>query len=405
MKLTGPQPGNNRATASALKIGLLSRNPETLKNLSEYLATDDGAIQLQIWPAGATHLPAMVGQEQPGLLLLETPGVSEDELDGLEQLMQRYPAMAVMLICAQQQPAFLLSAMRMGVREVMQTPVNAAVLHQAVGRIRERISWFSAPSIPGKVLAFMPCKGGSGSTFLASNLAFAIAAGDKRVCLIDLNLHFGDAALHVSEQAATSTVVDMVAQINRLDGALLESSMLKISPNFDLLAAPDSPANAVDVRPEGVERLIAVARSSYDYVLIDVSRTLDANVIKALDCADHIYMVLQLTLPFIRDASRLQQIFTSLGYDKEKARLLVNRYDKSSEIALPDVEKTLGRKVAKTIPNSFGVVAESINHGRPIIDLAPRDPVARALRELAAELVEIELPNKGWWQRLTGRAA
>ena len=197
----------------------------------------------------------------------------------------------------------------------------------------------------------------------------------------------------------------MVAQINRLDSALLESSMLKISPHFDLLAAPDSPANAVDVRPEGVERLIAVARGSYDYVLIDVSRTLDANVIKALDCADQIYMVLQLTLPFIRDAGRLQHIFASLGYPKEKARLLVNRYDKSSEIGLPDVEKTLGQKVAKTIPNSFGVVAESINHGRPILELAPRDPVARALRELAAELVQVAQPDAGWWQRLIGRAA
>ncbi|MBN9423137.1 MAG: AAA family ATPase [Candidatus Accumulibacter sp.] len=396
---------NRDAAGSTLKVAVLSRNPEMLKNLSDFLATDDSSIQLQFWPAGATHLAAMVEQEQPGVLLLETAGGREDELNGVERVMIRHPDMAVILICAQNQPEFLLSAMRMGVREVIPMPVSGPALQQAIGRIRERISWRSAPQLPGQVLAFLPCKGGSGSTFLAANLAYAIAAEKKRVCLIDLNLHFGDAALHVSEQAPSATVADLVAQIQRLDGALLESSMLRITPYFGLLAAPDSPENAVDVRPESIERLITVARGCYDYVLLDLSRTLDANSIKALDCADAIYLVLQLTLPFIRDGGRLLQIFASLGYPKEKVRVLVNRFEKDGEIGLRDVEQTLGLKVARTIPNSFGAVAESINHGRPIIDLAPRDPVARALRELAGELVQIKPRSGGWWQRLRGNAA
>ena len=390
---------------AALKVAILSRNPETLKNLSDHLATDDGSIQLQIWPAGATHLAAMVEQEQPGVLLLEAQGGREDELQGMDRIMAYHPEMAVILICVQQQPEFLLSAMRMGVREVIQMPVTGPALQQAIGRIRDRISWRSAPRTQGQVLAFLPSKGGSGSTFLATNLAYALGAEKKHVCLIDLNLHFGDAALHVSEHAPSVTVVDLVAQIQRLDGALLESSMLRIAPCFDLLAAPDSPENAIDVRPESIERLIAVARGCYDFVVLDVSRTLDANAVKALDCADAIYLTLQQTLPFIRDAGRLLRIFASLGYPREKLRLLVNRFEKSSEIGLPDVERTLGQKVVKTIPNSFSAVAESINHGRPLIDLAPRNPVARALRELAGDLVQVEQRSGGWWQRLTGHAA
>lgn len=403
MKLFGTRTPDPAATA--LKVAVLSRNPETLKNLGDHLATDDGSIQLQIWPAGATHLAAMVEQERPGVLLLEAQGGREDELQGMERIMARHSEMAVILICVQHQPDFLLAAMRMGVREAIQAPVSGPALQQAIGRIRQRISWRSAPQAQGQVLAFMPCKGGSGSTFLAANLAYAIAAEKKRVCLVDLNLHFGDAALHVSEQAPTATVVDLVAQIQRLDGALLESSMLRITPYFSLLAAPDSPENAIDVRPESIERLIAVARGSHDFVLLDVSRTLDANAIKALDCADAIFLVLQLTLPFIRDAGRLLRIFATLGYPKEKARVLVNRFAKDGEIGLRDVEQTLGQKIATTVPNSFRTVAESINHGQPIIDLAPRDPVARALRELAGDLVQVEQRGAGWWRRLIGNAA
>lgn len=390
---------------AALKIAVLSRNPETLKHLGDFLATDDGSIQLQIWPAGATHLAAMIEQEKPGVLLLEAQGGREDELQGVERLMARHPDMAVILMCVQHQPEFLLSAMRMGVREVIQTPLTEQALQQAVGRIRERIAWRSAPPVDGKVLAFLPCKGGSGSTFLASNLAYAIGTERKRVCLIDLNLHFGDAALHVSESVPSATVADLVGQIQRLDGALLESSMLKVTPHFSLLAAPDSPEKAMDVRPENIERLIGVARGCYDFVLLDVSRTLDANSVKALDCADSIYLVLQLTLPFIRDAGRLLQIFTSLGYPREKVVLLVNRFEKDGEIGLADVQRTLGQPVAKTVPNSFRTVAESINHGRAIIDLAPRDPVSKVLRELAGDLTQAPQRSGGWWQRLRGHAA
>lgn len=390
---------------AALKVAALSRNPETLKNLSDFLATEDGAIQLQIWPAEATHLAAMVEQERPGVLLLETHGANGDELLGLERIMNHHPEMAVILICLQQLPDFLLRAMRIGVREVMPAPVTEFALQQAIGRIRERVAWRSAPRSAGRVLAFLPCKGGSGSTFLATNLAAAIAAENKRVCLIDLNLHFGDAALYVSESTPTATVADLVEQLQRLDGSLLESSALKIAPTYSLLAAPDSPETAVDVRPDSIERLIGVARGAYDYVLLDVSRTLDANAVKALDCADAIYLVLQLTLPFIRDAGRLLRLFGSLGYGKEKSSLLVNRFEKSGEITVQDVEKTLGLEVVKTIPNSFGAVAESINQGRSIIELAPRDPVARTLREMAAELTQTQHKDGRWWRKLLGNAA
>lgn len=388
-----------------LRIAAYSPNRETLGKLQDFLATDDGSVELQTWPADIMHLPAMVAQSVPDLLLLETPGEREDELQSLESVVAQHPDLAVILICSQQLPAFLLRAMRLGVREVMPAPVGESALQRAIGAIRERIGWRQVRTSPGKVLAFVPCKGGSGSTFLATNLGYALAAKGKRVCLIDLNLHFGDAALYVSENQPPSTVADLVAQMQRLDGTLLESSVLRISPGFGLLAAPDSPEKAIEVRPENIERLIGVARNSYDFVLLDMSRSLDANSIKALDSADAIHMVLQLTLPFIRDAGRLLGIFASLGYPRERVRLLVNRFEKDGAIRLQDVEKTLALPITKTVPNSFGAVAESINHGRPIVDLAPRDPVSRALVEFAGDLAQVQQRNGSWWNRLFANAA
>jgi pilus assembly protein CpaE len=181
--------------------------------------------------------------------------------------------------------------------------------------------------------------------------------------------------------------------------------MLRVAPNFWLLAAPDSPEKAVDIRPDSIERLLNVACSHYDFVVLDVSRTLDANAIRALDHADDIYLVLQMTLPFLRDAARLLQLFRSLGYPEGRAHILVNRFEKGGDISLVDLERSLGVAVSKSIPNSFGAVAVSINQGRPIVDLAPEDPVSRSIREMARELAQVPEEAAGWLRRLLRRRA
>ena len=396
---------HNTQAGSAIKIAVLSRSPDTLKSLRDYVAGEGASIQLQIWPGEATHLAAMIAQEHPDALVLETQGAREAELDFLEGVIANHPELTVILICTQQLPAFLLRALRIGVREVMQLPVSQDALQEAIGNVRKRHVSGKAPRQQGKILAMLPCKGGAGATFLATNLACSIAAEGKRVCLIDLNFHFGEAALYVSETRHPSTVADVLQQIQRLDGPLLESSMLRVAPNFWLLAAPDSPEKAVDIRPESIERLLSVARTHYDFVLLDVSRTLDANSIRALDHVDAIYLVLQMTLPFLRDAARLLQLFRSLGYPESRSHLLVNRFEKGGDINLADLERSLGVTVSKSIPNSFGAVAVSINQGRPIVDIAPEDPVSRSIQEMARELAQVPAEDTGWLRRLLRRRA
>jgi pilus assembly protein CpaE len=95
---------------------------------------------------------------------------------------------------------------------------------------------------------------------------------------------------------------------------------------------------------------------------------------------------MQLTLPFVRDANRLISAFRTLGYSKDKIRLIVNRLEKSTELKLTDVERSLGLSAFKTLPNSYEAVAAAVNHGQPIASFARSNPVARSLQELAQTL-------------------
>ena len=94
-------------------------------------------------------------------------------------------------------------------------------------------------------------------------------------------------------------------------------------------------------------------------------------------------------------------VFRQLGYAREKVSVIVNRFEKIGTINLTNVEKATLLKIGRTIPNSHVAVTASVNEGVPLIDMAPRDPVARALQAWVQELAPgSPEPRVGWWQRL-----
>lgn len=387
---------------SNFRIALLSTDPRHLAELAARLRAEHGANEIEAVEDGLGRWSASARKEAPDLLIVDGAGVAE--LPALERLSTLYPSMALMVLNADMASDFLLRAMRAGVREVLPTPTAPGDLEAAVARIRDKRN--GQQDAGGKILAFISCKGGSGATFLATNLGYTLAAlQDKKVLLIDLNLQFGDASLFVSEEAPRTTLADLAQQLHRLDAAFLAASLVEVAPNYGVLAAPEDPARAIDVRPEHVEALLTLARRHYDFVILDVGRQLDAVTLKALDLADLIFPVVQLTLPFIRDSKRLVSVFRSLDYPKSKINLIVNRYETGSTIRLEDLEEALGVKVFRTVPNSYAAAAASVNQGVPILKLARHNPIARSLQELGAFLAQTPgQERRGWLARALKRA-
>lgn len=363
------------------------------KNRPHKILTINGNIQ---------QVSAIAEQEHPDLLLLEGSAAAEaDELQILERVTARFPALGVILLCQNHSPERLMQAMRVGIREALPPVPSREMLLDAVNRFQQRIKHAAGSSLnQGKVLAFIPCKGGSGATFLATNIAYALAAEEhKRVAVIDFNLQLGDASLFLSDSIPKSSIADITRQIHRLDGAFLASSMMQILPNLSVLASPNEPEKATEILHEHVAPLLQVAVRNYDFVILDIGRRMDAVSIEALDKVDMIFPIVQQTLPFIRDAKHLIDVFYSLGYGEEKIRLIINRYDKKNEITLEDIKNTLKIPIFKSIPNNYSVVEESVNHGIPVIKLAKRSPISRKLLEISAELGGNN-DQGGWFKKL-----
>jgi pilus assembly protein CpaE len=301
-----------------------------------------------------------------------------------------------------QTPEFLINSMRAGVREVLPSPVSAPALEAAVNRLATKLAGLRGHNA-GQMLAFMSCKGGSGATFLATNLGWQLAES-KSVLLIDLDLQFGGALSYVNDSRPGSTIADVALDISRLDASFLAASTVRVTPNYSILAGPEDPSKAMEVKPEHVDAILGLAVSHYDFVLLDVGRVLNTLVIRALDRAHRIYPVLQPGLPHIRNASRLMGVFKSLGYPANKVELIVNRFEKAGEIGLGDIRRTLGSVNLLTIPDSYKEVNASINRGVPLAELSRSNPVNRTLADLALALSPKQEESSSLFDRLFRRA-
>ena len=397
-----------------MKIAVVSKDEKHLLEIAKLLRERNPADDVFIVPGTLEKLSSMASLASPDVLVLDQPSVEGGDLERLERLSHLYPRLAFILVCQDQTPEFLIKAMRVGVREVLPSPVSAETLLPAMARIAEKKGDTQAQ---GKVLAFISCKGGSGATFLSTNLGYALATQEnKRVALIDLNLQFGDAAMYVTDKKPLATLADVAQQIHRLDASFLASSMLNVNNNFSVLAAPEDPTHASDVLPEHIDAILNQAKRHYDYVLLDVGHNLDAVSINALDQADMIFPIMQVSMPYIRYGKRLLGVFKSLDYRKDKIHVIVNQFEKEGEISLQDMKTAYGTGMYKIIPSDTAAVMASVNQGVPILRLNKSSPVSKSLMLLAKCLVNevtthvaqgeraAQTAQGGWLSRVFQRA-
>ncbi|KIQ26120.1 histidine kinase [Variovorax paradoxus] len=383
-----------------MKIAIISPNPNHLQDMRKVLEARSHAVSL--FEGGKSRMQWAVEKAAPELLLVDGMCCDPHELTLVEKLTLQHPGVAVVLLCAMQTPEFLIHAMRAGVREVLPSPAEPAALEAAVERIAVKMAGSMVRS-PGRVVAFMPCKGGSGATFLATNIAHQLAR-ERSVLLIDLNLQFGDALSYVSDLRATSTMADVARDISRLDASLLAASVTRVSPGLSILPAPDDLSRALDVKAEHIDALLQVATAQYDFVLFDLGPRLDTIAIRVLDRADRIFPVLQPSLPHIRNVTRLMHVFKSLGYAPGKVELLVNRSAGGGEIGLSDMRRSLVGATLTVVPDGGKDVDASINRGVPLAEMARGSALARRLAEIAHALSPQKEAAPGFIGRLFRRA-
>ena len=325
-------------------------------------------------------------------------GPSIDQLSALsltEALRVSRPTLGVVLVRRRIDTTVLSEALRSGVREVVEARDLAGV-HAAVRRSRILTAALRAgvgegvgpaPSERrGRVVTVFSAKGGCGKTTLSTNLAAVLADGGRReVCLVDLDLAFGDVAIAL-QLFPTHTIADAVPLGDTLDFTGLHSLLTQHSPGLSALVAPIDPGSASTIPAELVGRILNLLRDHFDYVVIDTPPAFDDQVLAAFDISDVVALIATLDIPALKNLKLTLETLDLLNYPRDRWKVVLNRADSKVGLVASEVEKTLKTTIASQIPSSREVPA-AINRGVPIVLDQPKHSVSMAIREFALRYV------------------
>ncbi|CAB3668642.1 AAA family ATPase [Trinickia soli] len=319
------------------------------------------------------------------VLIVDAVTLQDAQLPVIASLCQRMTRLTCILLTPDTSQQTLIEAMRAGVRDVLAWPLDKHSLCEALHRVEQ--SRMLQGGHVTRVLSFMSCKGGVGTTFIACNVAYALSRFQKkRVLLVDLNQLYGDASFLLSSDSAPSTLPQVCGNIERMDSAFLDASLMHVSDTFDLLAGAGDPVKAAEVQNDRLEWMLGVAAPRYDFVIFDLGQSINQLSIVALDRSDEIHVVLQPGMLYARAGRRLQEILTSLGYPYSHLKLLVNRYTRHAEREKAALEEVLDMSPHLVLPEDDEVVTEAVNHGLPVFEVSRKSGVSRVLQQFAADI-------------------
>lgn len=312
------------------------------------------------------------------------------ELAGTLQLDR--PHLGVVLLRRRIDVHLMGRAMRAGIREVVGPEDLGAVVEAARRSLQlSRRRRSAEPAVDGseprqaRVVTVFSAKGGCGKTTVATNLAAALADdGSTRVCLVDLDLEFGDVAITL-QLVPERTLIDLVPMAGTMDEHGVRSVITTTGTGVDAVLAPISPRDAGRIVPALVTELVRVLRRMYDVVVIDTPPTLSEQVLAAFDLADVTVLLATLDVPALKNLRVTLDTLDQLGHPGDTRLVVLNRADARVGLKLSDVEATIGVPVSLQIPSSVEVPA-AINRGLLIVRDQPEHEVSRRMLELAGRI-------------------
>jgi len=346
-----------------------------------------GHIEGSVVPVtGVTAINAALAANPSETVVVLGAGVElEHALEFTVWLHQQRPAGGVVLLRESLEVNDLTAAMRAGVREVLLADDRAA-LSEACRRY-QRVFGSVSPDAPaasprGHVVTVFSAKGGCGKTTVATNLAVTLNRAGQRVCLVDLDLAFGDVAITL-QLTPTHTIVDAAALGSALDEQQVASLLTPHLPGLDCVLAPVVPGDAERVPATLTAALIDVLAVMYDYVVIDTPAQITEHVLAALDASHQHILLTTPEIPALKNLRLTLDMLDLLAYESRSRTIVLNRSDEQVGLTEDDIERVVRSPISGRIPSSRDVPI-SINRGVSIAAQSPDHPVSIALREFVA---------------------
>lgn len=277
----------------------------------------------------------------------------------------------------------IIEIMRAGAKEFVPIPIIKSEFFESVNKL---LSEFNETKKTNncKIISVFSNKGGIGKTSLATNLALELSKITKEnIALIDLNFQMGDITTFLDLKPSFN-ISYMLENLDKINETFLLSTLERYKKtSLYVLADPPYFKQADNIQPRQITKLFNTLKETFSYIIVDAEASFEGKNIAALDNSDLVLLVSVANLPALRNTQRCLELFEKLGYDKEKVKIIINRYMENDEIKEADIEKVLSKKIYWKIPNNYFAIMTAINKGIPVSEINDSTNIARSYKDLA----------------------
>lgn len=312
----------------------------------------------------------------------------------------------VILIAEDVTPASLHSLLRQGADEFVPYPLPEKELGEAIERVRAKDAALAAaaaaPTLQtdsqkeGAVIVVHGLAGGTGATTLAVNLAWELASAKKEnnpsVCILDLDLQYGAVATFL-DLPRREVVYDMLSDTEGMDDEIFGQSLLTFQDKLQVLTAPMEMLPLDLISSEDVNRVLTMARRHFDYVVIDMPSTLVSWSEAVLSSAHVYFATVELDMRCAQNTLRFKRALQAEELPLEKLRYVMNRAPKFTDLSgkarVKRMAESLGVSIDVLMPDGGKPITQGADHGLPLAESAPKNPLRREIQKLAASIHEL----------------
>jgi pilus assembly protein CpaE len=391
----------------------ISRNVQNFELLIEDMEAELG----ETW-GDLSFDDALLFFDQPDAATLEFVAIAvdnddEDDLKRISAIVTaaRDKGIKVILVAGKVSPAAVHQLLRLGAEDFVPYPLPEGALHDSIEKLRrpapaaqqsEPTGELHSPNFKpkgdrdGVVLPVHGLAGGTGSTTFATNLAWELATIAKtdgpRVCLIDLDFQFGSVSTYL-DLPRRDAIFEVLSDTANLDSESFVQAMLTFNEKLHVFTAPPDMLPLDFVTPDDIGRILSIAQANFDYVVIDMPKSIVAWTETVLSRAHVYFALLELDMRSAQNTLRLVRALKSEDLPHEKLRFALNRSprftDLSGKARAKRLAESLSIDIELMLPDGSRQVTQANDHGLPLAESAPKNPLRREVQKLAASVHEL----------------